>query len=853
MTLGYSDTAAAEGFAPQIVRIIFHNSTAAPGEGFKVDLHWQNIGDEPSERDYWIFVHFRPESDLEEPYPPGGFSWEFPPARNTTRWQTGFVVKEEGCFFRVPQDIEPGRYTVLVGLYDRDGGWKRIPLMNKTRDVGEHRYKVGQVTVVAKPGQPSKLLAYRLIWRVREAAPETEIREPRYITRGRLGVGFDPGKPVVRAWQVNGVSVPIGGDPAMQGPEAEFVSLEDKRQHSSLALDADWFFNSRIAGDTALYKCRLRWKSKEVARFDIRYQVDRTNLNIKIGAVHEAEGFHLISVTLPSVVSVPETAPGATLAIGTFGGRLVNISESGRHRQVHSVGLPDPIPGAVAVSDNALAAVWVRSLDDKLVSEVMEAGPKHGTLGIKFTTRIRAENPSLEFAPSKSGCFEVYVQAAQPGQKLSWIDGVEILSKYLRARPNPLYMNSLVYKLFLDSPGQEQYTTFDEALETIRRVHYLTNGAPQVVYLVGWQHEGHDTGYPDTFVVNKRLGGTRALRKLFEEAEKLNAVISFHDNFDDAYQGSSGWDPSIVGQNGKGDLIQGGVWAGGQSYIISPKVYVASGKAQRRVDKMMETFPLKKSIHLDVMSATPMRYDHNPTVFAGADDNMAARKTILEMWKKRGIDVTSEALTAVFCGPITHYWHISKAQEGGPFSSETPAPIVPLMLHGKVTWGGGVDSKYGEPLTLLYGGTFSEDWNKTTPDQHITDRYYLITLPWSRLAAKGVTGYWRDGNLQRVTYEGGDYVEADLEAGSYKVVCGGYIIAQNYVTTTPIGRHEIAVYSTRPQRLSIPFPPGWSKLEKAFVEVLDSGGNRTPMNYRLNNGRIEIEAPASRPVIVSKK
>lgn len=853
MGLAYSEAPAAEGFAPQLVRIIFHNSSAAAGEGFKVDFHWQNAGDEPADRDYWIFVHFRPEGSLAEPYGPGGFSWDFQPARNTRRWQTGFVVKEEGCYFRVPAGIKPGRYTALVGMYDHENSLKRVPLQNKTRDVGVFRYRVGQVTVVEEPNQPSKVLAYRLVWRVRAPKPLPDLREPRYAAHGRIAVGFDPGRPVIRGWRVNGVDLPLGGDPGMQGPEAEFVSLDDNRYHTSLALDADWMFHCRIAGDLAVYKCRLRWKGKEVARFDIRYQLDRSGLRIRLSSLQESPEFHLLAVTLPSVVSVSETAPGAAMVVSNEGGRLVNITDSGRHRQVQMVSLRDPIPGAVISCHEAFAAVWVKSLDDQLISDIVEAGPKHGTLGVRFTTRVRARKPELEFAPERTSEFEVHVAGAQPGQQCSWIEGAKLLAKYFRARPTPLYFDALVYKVFLDGPGRAICTTFDEALQTIQRVYHLTNGATQIVYLVGFQHQGHSTGYPDIFSVNKRLGGMRGLKKLMIEAEKYSALVSFHDNFEHAYENSPAWDPSFVAMDGSGDLAQDGRTTGGQPYIISPKAYLESGKAQRRVDKSLESYPIRKTVHLDIMSAAPVRYDHNPKYSAGADDNMAARRVIIDMWRKRGVDVTSEGLTAPFVGLMSHFWNAGKSQEGGPYSSETPIPFVPFILHGKVTWGGGVDAKYGETLTLLYGATVSEDWHKDVSDQQITDRYYLLTLPWSKLADKEMVDYRREGNQQTVVYQGGDTVEANLETGTYRVTCGGYVIAENNVTMAPISRHELAVYSSRAQRLTVPFPAAWGQPEHLRVEMLTSDGLRTALDYRPAAHAIELDVPATRPIIISKR
>lgn len=848
--LAYPGSAGADGFAPQLVRVIFHNSAAAPGEGFRVDLHWQNAGPEPAPVDYWIFVQFRPEDNLSESDDEGGFSWEFPPARNTSRWQTGFVVKEEGCYFRVPEGVRPGRYRVLVGLVDKDSNTGRVALMNRNRDCGGYRYRVATVNVVEQYGLPAKVLAYRLVWKVREPARASNLDEPRYLTKGRLSVGFDPARPSIRGWKLGAQDLDIGGDPTSEALEAEFVSLADGRTRTTLAVDAQWTFKARIAGETAIYDCRLKWRGAEVARFALRYQLDRMGLKVRLTGAAEAENFHLISVTLPALVSVARSTPGSNLVLPSSGGRLVDLENSGRHRHIQKVSLGDPLPGCAVVCDTAVGVVWVASEDDATVSEVMEAGEKQASVGVRFQHRVRAENRELEFVPNKTSECSVIVQSAS-NEGPPWLDAAMVMSRFFRSRANPLYTNSLIYKIFLDAPPEHNSTTFAEALELIRRVHAITGGARQIVYLVGWQHEGHDTGYPDTSVVNLRLGGIAGLKDLVREAAALNAIVSYHDNFDDAYTNSPAWNPDIIAVDGVGDLQKGGVWAGGQCYIISPSAYLSSGLAEKRVEQTLSLLPLEKTVHLDVLSAEPGRLDHAAGRASGAQDNAAAKRSIVEMWRKRGIDVTSEALTSSFVGPITHFWHAGKKQEGGPFSAETPIPFVNAVLHGKCSWGGAIDPRYGIPLSLLHGATFSEDWTKDTPDAHIADCYYLLALPWSRLGGLQVEGYSRSGNLQRVSYEGKAVVEADLVAGTYRVTIGGYVVAANQTTTMPLGRSELALYSARGGLIRTPLPPGWEKARMIRAVTLGASGERTALEVSLEDGIVAVQVPAHTPVLVS--
>src|SRR2546427_9324255 len=72
------------------------------------------------------------------------------------------------------------------------------------------------------------------------------------------------------------------------------------------------------------------------------------------------------------------------------------------------------------------------------------------------------------------------------------------------------YDQSLVMKIFLAERTDEGrackvYLTFEQALEVIERLDRITCGAPKIVYLVGWQYNGHDSKYPAWGGVNHRL------------------------------------------------------------------------------------------------------------------------------------------------------------------------------------------------------------------------------------------------------------------------------------------------------------------------------------------------------------
>ena len=72
------------------------------------------------------------------------------------------------------------------------------------------------------------------------------------------------------------------------------------------------------------------------------------------------------------------------------------------------------------------------------------------------------------------------------------------------------YDQSVVMKIFLaertdEGKGCKVHLTFEQSLEVIERLDRITCGAPKIVYLVGWQYNGHDSKYPAWGEVNHRF------------------------------------------------------------------------------------------------------------------------------------------------------------------------------------------------------------------------------------------------------------------------------------------------------------------------------------------------------------
>jgi len=328
-----------------------------------------------------------------------------------------------------------------------------------------------------------------------------------------------------------------------------------------------------------------------------------------------------------------------------------------------------------------------------------------GMAGAGFRA-ARAETPSGVRVPDVSG------------DRYDWSRTLQPERPYVHP-----YHQTLVSKLFLawkrdnDQRGPSRvvdgssvYLTFEEALEVIRKLDRLTLGIPKIVYLVGWQHDGHDSKYPDWSVVNPRLKrpedatAVDSLRWLMNEGFKYHTTVSLHVNLFDAYQDSPLWDTylrnDILAKDRDGRLLLGEVGdLPGASPVPNTQVHYISyarewetGFTRKRIDGLLAMLPIQRAgtIHVDAFhSLRPIphaypqeRYSDQPKsdtrispfLDYPLEREVAAQRRILRYFRDLGVDVTSEGSTFLRPDAFTGLQPMA-------WDYQPPAPGIPPSLY----------------------------------------------------------------------------------------------------------------------------------------------------------------------------
>ena len=409
------------------------------------------------------------------------------------------------------------------------------------------------------------------------------------------------------------------------------------------------------------------------------------------------------------------------------------------------------------------------------------------------------------------------------------------------------YSQTLVMKLLISIPDQKGGTVvhndFEDALELFKKVDQLTLGVPKIVYLVGWQYNGHDDKYPAFFEVNQALkreqdiDARTSLLWLMEEAKKHNTVVSLHINMTDAYADSPLWDTYVendmISKTPSGQLMVIGNYNNRKAYQINYKNEWNKGFAQYRIDKLIKLLPSLKeagTIHLDAWIARDSKGHYESAVMESE-----YQKKVLNYWKDKGIDVTSEWVMDYMAGLVPFAWHFNHLDQEGYLN--IPAHVYTgsgLNRDVKNTdFGLGFlfgESIYGEPLfPSLRKRPGDQTWERA-----FVDRFYANCLQYfflNRLERVKVSG---EGN-ERVSYFSKN-VQVSLADST--VVEGDRVWRHGRFVSFPVvwkSEPSMAVYSKESVERAVRIPLSWGPIKRVKLYKVTSKGPEFIKSLRLKN------------------
>jgi hypothetical protein len=387
----------------------------------------------------------------------------------------------------------------------------------------------------------------------------------------------------------------------------------------------------------------------------------------------------------------------------------------------------------------------------------------------------------------------------------------------LKFTPRYEYYKTFIMKFFMASSGfdgpfkrrdngkTKLYMTCEQALENIKTLDNITLGMPKIVYLVGWQYNGHDSKYPAFFEGNEAIkrpqdkNALESIKWLMREAKKYHTTVSLHINMFDAYEDSPLFDEyaakNILARNKDGSLM-GSEWGYKVDYAQEWKL----GYSQKRIDKLCEILPIQEAgtIHIDAFhSSSPLPYQKcdgswyvctkegskiNPYLNFSYNDEIKAQMNIVKYFISKGIDVTTEGITPPLAGYL---------------------PMAYWFYPGENYWRWPVDFYCGGMDTsewaLLFGTNFNVEQilsNDPGNFEEIKSHFCLYTIVWYYLnSLKRI--YSLEGKNYKAVYFSGD-VLSELKGDQYYLKKGKTLLMGNNNLVIPalwMGSNYLVAYS----------------------------------------------------------
>jgi hypothetical protein len=685
--------------------------------------------------------------------------------------------------------------------------------------------------------------------------------QPVDLKSSQLEVTFDPLKGLPTEYRLASNKATIRGAGSTEVTVTIFRA--DPRRFTNFAVRPEVIRATKTRAD---FQFTVREKGVPMASFMLRYELNGAALHVSLEAVLEEQGFELIDVGMPALASVREDDGGAWLAHGDGGGTLVPLSKAKNGRLAENRfwgGVATTLPVVMIGTNRMLCVEEVFSFMDTTELSVENHQASLGTVktwrvngGLSYDMNTGPNTPRVSGNSSTPNllvggrplCRLDFSADLDRSGVVDWLDGAKLVRARMPEIPSHYYDDKLLYMIRCDEPKfPKPMATFAESEKIVQRVALLTGGAPQDVYLWGWQYKGKDTGYPAVAEVNKRLGGLDGFKKLQQNARGMNATVSFSDNFDDAYMSSPAWDTNVIARRPDGELWQSRNWTGENSYIIGLAKYM-DGPGLQRIGYTTERFKLQDTYLIDVLSYYTIRNDWDRERPASGVQNLEARYKILEAFKKKGLDVVSEELRYATLGKIS-------VSDDGPSGEESPfggeaIPLVATIYRKSAIWGmHGEDwKKHPELSSFFYNGHEfpwmpGEDW-----ERHLARFYYGTLVPWYQVHYRSVESYLRDGDRTVIGLDGNSKIDLDWKADSYDVTVAGVQVARDGDTFCPIGHDRVAFYSRTSKQLSAALPPGWDGSAVVALSLFADKAESAAVAVR--DGRIVVSVQPERPVMV---
>lgn len=434
-------------------------------------------------------------------------------------------------------------------------------------------------------------------------------------------------------------------------------------------------------------------------------------------------------------------------------------------------------------------------------------------------------------------------------------------SLFLHAQFRHDYSQTLVMKLLLSKPdgagGSFVNCDFEKALSIIQQVDELTLHAPKIIYLVGWQYNGHDDKYPAFFEANPLLKrkqditASESLQWLMIEARKYHTTVSLHINMTDAYDDSPLWETyvknDLISKNRQGNLLVIGNYNNRKAYQVNYRNEWEKEFTQKRIDSLFVVIPQLKqagTIHVDAWIAR-----ESPGHYESAIEEAGYQVKAARYWQQKGVDITSEWVMDYMTGIVPFAWHFNNRGVSDYLS--VPASIYTGSgLNPDLKWtdfGLGFlfgTSMYGEDIFPKKDEADQNAWVKLfNREFYLNCLQYFYLNRYKRLSVQGEKS-------DRKAFFSDSVVVSLADSSVYKG--DTRLRSRSFVCFPVVWKEEkmLAVYADADTTAAITVPLQWGRPVSCSIYEVTPNGKKILASEKVKKGQLLLHIKKAQPYII---
>ena len=275
----------------------------------------------------------------------------------------------------------------------------------------------------------------------------------------------------------------------------------------------------------------------------------------------------------------------------------------------------------------------------RVKSELPVSGELAGKQVLSLSLRLRKSSHSLQVQFPGKGDYMAIAKAYRPiaaerGMMVPWTQ------KIAEVPERKKLFGAINFKLWacldrrMNAASTEQKFlevdwTFDEAAQVAEHLKNDLKLDRVLFILGGWTHRGYDNEHPDIMPPAPECGGAAGLADCSRRVRRLGYLFGLHDNYQDIYRDSPSWSESLVMKHRNGSLRKGGVWWGGQAYLICSKESIMLAQRPQNLPAVKKLTDAS-SYFFDTTFASPLFECYDPHHPLQKPDDMHCKQKLCD-------------------------------------------------------------------------------------------------------------------------------------------------------------------------------------------------------------------------------